>query len=72
MLRLVSNSSEFEIKLDFKGLCYIYLSTWPYIFAEIKHFAALSDDLVLDWVRHSSSISLVSTYFGIPLAAVKS
>lgn len=41
MLRLVSNSSEFEIKLDFKGLCYIYLSTWPYIFAEIKHFAAL-------------------------------
>ena len=41
MLGLMSNSSELEIKLDFKGLCYIYLSTWPYILAEIKHFAAL-------------------------------
>ena len=41
MLRLVPNSSELQIKLDFKGLCYIYLSTWPYILAEIKHFAAL-------------------------------
>ena len=30
-----------EIKLDFRGLCYIYLSTWPYILAEIKHFTAL-------------------------------
>ncbi|MCY3859853.1 MAG: ABC transporter ATP-binding protein [Gammaproteobacteria bacterium] len=33
---------EFEaLRLDLKGLGRIYLSTWPYILAQIKHFLAL-------------------------------
>ena len=29
------------LRLDFKGLGRIYLATWPYIFAEFRHFLAL-------------------------------
>ena len=30
-----------ELELDWRGLGRVYLSTWPYIFAELRHFAAL-------------------------------
>ncbi|MYD43209.1 MAG: ABC transporter ATP-binding protein [Gammaproteobacteria bacterium] len=37
-----SPSAEFEaLRLDFKGLARVYLSTWPYIYEQLRHFLAL-------------------------------
>ena len=38
---MVFPDSSSDIKLNARGLARIYLGTWPYIFAELKHFIAL-------------------------------
>ena len=38
---MVFSDTSLDLKLNARGLTRIYLSTWPYILAELKHFIVL-------------------------------